>query len=120
MINYFKRRMFCFLCKKNKQIEFFRNFIYDFFIIKNIIMSTNFHKLVLLFARIWPDCIQWPYSTILQLENSILKRLDEKALSVSNPILCSIIYITKCHIKKLDCSKTNTKSGEINHTDYYL
>ena len=119
--------MLCFMCKQTKKIEFIHSFIYDLIALKNTLMPVNFHHLIILIARIWPDSLVWPHSPMSNMNmnyyhscEEITKKGDLK-MSAFNPLLCSIIYIVKNHITNIDRLSTYySKSNETVCSNYYL
>ncbi len=81
--------MLCFLCKSNKNYQFLNCFIFDLITLKNTIMSTYFHNLIIYIARIWPESLCYTESETIQ-----------------NPILCLIMHTVKKAI--LTNSKKNS------------
>jgi hypothetical protein len=120
--------MLCFLCKKTNKIEYLRCFIFDLIAIKNFLMPVTFHNLIILFARIWPDSLEWPCSTILQANKSYFSKCQELimkqgdlAYSAFNPMLCAIIFIVKNHISNVDGLSTYCSgSNENDNSNFYL
>lgn len=104
--------MLCFVCKSLKNVNFLRAFIYDLLAVKNTIMPEGFYRLVVLFARIWPESLNWPFYFDESLEFNFNEDID--LLAKKNPILCVIIYIVRSHMMNRNKTSLDHPSNPIN------
>ena len=104
-----------------KNVDFIKSFVFDLVMVKNQIMSDSFHRLVILIARIWPESLNWPF----YFDESINLNFSEdiEILDKKNPILCTIIYIVKSHLRSMQKKAENDpakKAQTINETEYMV
>jgi hypothetical protein len=57
-------------------------------------IKKNGHKLVIVFARIWPDVVCWPFSSLYLKGIDLLNTSGHQQKKI-NPILTVVIYIVK-------------------------